>query len=262
MNFVTAIVLLVFLLYMLIGYKNGLFKSAMRMTITILAILVAYLAHPYISSFIIDSTNIDDYFAMRIETSLKDKEKERIEKELEEDGVINESTDEDVVDSYVAEEFAKEPTKSEQVGIIEELKVPMFLKEALIENNNNEMQKKLKTDGFYKYIAKYSSYIIASVLSFIILYILVQCTLSLLSVIIGAVLELPIINMVNRMGGLVLGFIEAILITWVLFLLMSIFVNTEFVQMVVKQIEDSVFLSYLYSNNMLLNVIIDMSKLL
>jgi len=57
------------------------------------------------------------------------------------------------------------------------------------------------------------------------------------------------------MGGVLLGLVQALAIIWSVFVLISLFGNTEFGMQLYDQISGNFILNYLYEHNLLLNTI-------
>lgn len=68
----------------------------------------------------------------------------------------------------------------------------------------------------------------------------------------SGLIHLPVIHGINKILGLLMGFLEAALLVWIFFAVLAHTQESGFTVMVMPKIEESVFLSYLYHHNLIL----------
>ncbi|MCF0127188.1 MAG: CvpA family protein [Pseudobutyrivibrio sp.] len=68
---------------------------------------------------------------------------------------------------------------------------------------------------------------------------------------IGAISKAPVLNGVNRLSGMAVGFVEGLLIIWITMYLAICFSTTTFGQFVIKNSTSSVVLNFLFENNLI-----------
>lgn len=96
--------------------------------------------------------------------------------------------------------------------------------------------------------------LLLDIISILIIFFIVKIALAIIAGILDKFTQLPIINQLNRLGGLLFGFIKGGIIIFVILALMvpitSIFPN-EFID---QSIEDSTVTKYLYDHNLILTI--------
>ncbi|MBE5945015.1 MAG: CvpA family protein [Lachnospiraceae bacterium] len=257
MNILTVIVIAVFIVFIIIGYARGLLRSVFKLVLAVLALVLAYFLTPMVAKLITDYTPIDNYINDKVYEGVENIARDKVEKELiEEFGEVKD----ELVDSLTAAALELEPSRNQQINIIQQLKLPQFMTDALISNNNDEVRAELDADGFYKYIAYYISYMVMNALSFLLTFTLIQILANIIYMALGVVSKLPIIGGIDRMAGLLFGGLEALLIVWVILILISTFANTEVGNNLYTQVNDSDFLTFLYKHNIFNDAITQISK--
>lgn len=155
---------------------------------------------------------------------------------------------------FADSEFDAE-VKTEQVQMIEGMKLPDNLKEMLLENNNAEAYSFLNVSGFYDYVGAYLANVIVSAMAYLITFLLVWTVLRVVLVACDIMAMLPVLHGVNKLAGAALGAAEAVILIWIAFLLVTIFCNGEIGQMIFGLIEENPFLTILYSKNVIMKIL-------
>lgn len=252
MSIFEIVVIGIFIVFSFLGYKRGFLRSVLKVLLTGLSLVLAYLLAPVVSALICQNTSLDDY--------IEDKVYDRIEDAVQEvikDGITDfvPNISEDNKDKLSELFMEIELTQGQQDDFINRLEVPEFVKKALKDNNNKATREEMGVDNFYGYLAAYVARMIINSLSFLITYILFALLAYLLFVLSAIASHLPVINGLNRLGGLALGIVEALIIVWIMMILVAIFINSDFGNAVYKQIEDSSFLGVLYEKNIFMKLI-------
>jgi len=98
--------------------------------------------------------------------------------------------------------------------------------------------------------------IIISVFCIVVIYILVKLALKLFEGVFTLIMKLPILNIVNRVGGMVCGMITAVVVLWILLALVVLFAGMDIFEPVNNAIQATSVLKYFYNNNLLMKLII------
>ena len=98
-----------------------------------------------------------------------------------------------------------------------------------------------------KYIIKGISFIAILILVLIIAYIITMLT--------NIVFNFPILNSVNKIGGIGLNVLRTIIKFWILFAIISFISTLPFMDEVIKQINGTNIVKFFYENNMLVSII-------
>lgn len=158
--------------------------------------------------------------------------------------------------------FEEEDTKTnEQVSYIEKLPVPQAIKDTLIENNNTDIYKTLAVENFKAYVSKYLASVVINAIAFVITFIIILILLWVICNALNLISKLPILNHINKTAGMLAGLIQGFIIIWILFLIITILGGTTLGQEALKMVEENEILSFIYSNNFLLNFITSAAKL-
>ena len=174
LSIAVAVYLIGMVLY---GHYKGFIKLAVSAVALIITFATIHVAMPQVTDFLKNNTKIYSSF----EQSMKDAMK------------LDENAD------------SEEP--SGQRSIIEGLELPKQLKDALLENNNNEVYKVLGVDTFTQYVASYLANSILNIVGFLVLFVVVFAALNILTVWLDLVARLPILSGINKIAGGLLGVI-------------------------------------------------------
>lgn len=154
--------------------------------------------------------------------------------------------------------FPPDAGNDEQKEWIAQLPLPEYLKEQLQNNNTQEMYQELLADSFGAYITKYLTEVILRIVSFLLSFVLSVILIQIILKVIDVMTELPVLSLLNRIGGGAAGLVRALLWIWVFFAILTIFGNTGWGSACLKEISGSPLLEYLYTHNLILNVIFRM----
>ncbi len=246
MNTLTIVVLIIFLIFMCLGFARGLVKSVFKIVLTALAMLLAYLLSPIISSLIVEYTDIDNTIRNKIYSTIEDKVEEKIRKEMS--GTIDQM--DGALANQLAEQYLEEePSRNTQIEFIQDMEIPEFLKTALIDNNHLEMKEEIGVTSFYDYVSTYLARMIVNAIGFMVTFLVLSLIFHVTLLLMNMVMKLPGLNMVNRIGGALFGFLEALLVVWVVFVIIDLIVGTKAGAQLIAQIDDSRILSVIYEKN-------------
>ena len=123
----------------------------------------------------------------------------------------------------------------------------------ILNSNENSQDINKAAESLTKYILKGISFVGILILVFIICYIL--------QMVLNLVFDLPLLNSVNRLGGIGLNVIKTLIKLWVLLAIISFISAIPIVKPVVDVINDSMLVKLLYDNNFLVAIIQGTMKL-
>lgn len=227
LSIAVAVYLIGMVLY---GHYKGFIKLAVSAAALIITFAVIHAAMPQVTNFLKNNTKIYSAFEEGMRDALK----------IEEGNEV------------------KDP--SEQRIMIEGLELPKQLKDALLENNNNEVYRALGVDTFAQYIASYLANSIINIIGFLILFVVIFAALNIITVWLDLVAKLPILSGMNKIAGAFLGGLEGLVFLWIICLFVTAFSGTEGGKALIQQIENSVFLSYIYDHNLLSSFVMAVVK--
>lgn len=215
------------------GARKGFLRMALSMGCTVLVLLIAVWLNPRIGDYIRSQEKLYG----KIEAGCAGFLEEQFWNEI-------------------PEEAGK--TTDLQQGLIEKLPIPEVFREKLAENNTSQIYELLRAENFKEYLAGALAYWICSAIAFAVTffaaYLLAQLILCALDLLTG----LPGISLVNTLGGMGLGLLQAVIILWVLFVVVTIFCNTDIGSYLLSLINGDTFLNSMYENNIIMKVLFSM----
>lgn len=232
MNSVSIIIAVAFFLCVLVGWAKGLFKSILSVAGLVASIVVAVYVAPHVSGYLEKETQTDEKIATYISEKLE------------------------------YSELGEDLSRSVQVSVINELPLPEGLKSDILDNNNSETYDLLEVSGVYDYIAKSVAVVILNAAVFLVLMLICRLLFFVISKKLGDLTKLPIVRSIDKIGGGCLGVIKGLIYIWLFFLLLSISSTLEWSRLVILQINDSPILKLLYDNNILLDIVGDLTKVI
>lgn len=140
-------------------------------------------------------------------------------------------------------------------SIINSLSLPQFLKSLLISNNNNVVYNILDATGIKDYIAGYISNIFINIISMILVAVGLIILFKLIIGMLDIITHLPVISTFNRLGGLIVGIGEGVLVVWILFILAVLFCSSDKLQWFYTDLPQSKVASVLFEKNILMYMI-------
>ncbi len=147
-------------------------------------------------------------------------------------------------------------TRVEQTQLIQNLPIPDFLKNLMLNYNNSEGYKKLNVNDFAGYTVQFFANIILNIIAFIVTLVVVQLMIWTVITALDIFSRLPIIHLINRLGGLAIGILQGLFAVWMFFLVIAIFSGTEIGMMLMNMIDQSTILKPMYESNMFLKIIV------
>ncbi|MGB8452678.1 MAG: CvpA family protein [Anaerocolumna sp.] len=151
---------------------------------------------------------------------------------------------------------------TDQVNFINKLPLPKIMKHTLIENNTKDVYTAMAVDNFKDYISESVARIIINAAVFLVIVLFITIGLALLCETLNIISKLPLINGLNKTAGLLAGLLHGIIVIWIGCIFLTILGSTEWGKTIFTLIEESTFLSTIYNNNMLLNFIMNLGKIL
>lgn len=230
MNWLVILVLLFLAAYIIRGYHNGFIKTVFSICAVFIAIVVASLGNNVLSGI------------------------------LQDNKTIYETINNKVTETMQIDTEAK--TASEQQSYIDSLPVPQKIKDALGENNNNKIYELMDANKFEDYISGYLTGVILKAISFVLLFVVTLILVRVLASALDIVSKLPVLNSINKLGGVAVGLLHGLVVLWVLCVVLTIYSGTGIGEKCFEAINDSVFLSIIYNNNLLLYFVVNVAQML
>lgn len=285
MNILTIIILAVILLSAVHGWKKGLVKKLAGIISMLLSCFLVSAALPYITEFIKTETPVYEYIVYQCESVLSGQnmshwitgekksgsvDRAEIKSLMEQYGMDSSMVDsmsDDELNQLIGQYFQgygsvdteygssdQKLTKIEQTKLIENLPVPEFLKELLINYNNSEGYSKLEVTDFTEYIVRFFANIILNIVATVVTFLIVQLVLWTGITALDLFSRLPLLNFINHIGGLAVGTVQGLCIVWLLFLIIYILSSIGNESVLMNMTQESTLLQPIYENNLFLKM--------
>lgn len=256
MNWLLILVLAIFVFYMYMGWKKGMICMVMSFVALIAAICITSAAAPKLSRYVMDNTKVYDTIRESTYKSLKERKMitGAIESAQEQSGIQDAGSM--TLDQIGAnlDDFIK--------NVARELPLPQSVQEKVesigignsVSNGVNDAAAKVE-DVITDFVATYITGMILSAGCYIIVFVVVYIVLYMLLKLVNGISRLPLINELNKGLGILFGLVKALLMVWIFFVVVTVLYNTEFAQAVMACVNDNTFLSWLYDNNIIMNIL-------
>ena len=157
---------------------------------------------------------------------------------------------------------AAEKLETETEGQKEEftnlgLSLPDSVMEGILEKTSGAADTFLEESGIYTQLAEGLANFVIEGISFMGALILAWLLLHIISELLGIVSHIPILKGINRFLGIFAGAIQGFLFVWIAFYVIALCSTGEIGKGLVSYIYESSFLTFLYENNLVLAVILN-----
>jgi len=221
MNLMLLAFLAIVLLCALLGYHRGLLKSALSAIGIVGAILLAY-----VRTFICEHTGIREEVRQRIELGLN-------ADQLDVQGSV----------------YGKE-------GYLENTDLPEIVKNYI--RSSDSIRKGQETLSEYvQDVVDYLTDMVVSGIAYITTVLLVALGLIIALALSNLVSVIPVVGGIDKTGGIVFGFAQSILIVWGLMLVITLFSAFSWGTDMMKMIDESKILTFVYKKNIFLKIVVD-----
>lgn len=230
MSALEIIVASIVVVFAIKGMKQGLVLTICSFVTLFLAVMITQVVTPQVSSAIGENQNIVSFMSEKVESVLFKNDND------------------------------KEDSKIDNEKQIEQLSIPEVLKKELKENDSKSKYEQLGATNFQEYASTYIAYSIINTITYIVVFIIVLSILKIITHALNLLTKLPVIHTLNKLGGLGVGALEGLIIVWIGFVALTMFCSTDIGTQILEQIEKSIWLSYLYDNNLFFNAVIHVTK--
>lgn len=245
-DFVLIMVLVIFAACFYVGSRKGLVRTVFGLFSSIVVLLAGTVISPVLSNQLRNNEKISNAISTRIEKSLEDYGKSDGKKDSNKKKNIKE-------------------TKKNKTISIDELYIPTNLlggnkaieeivSDILKNEHFTKAKKEIQKEVNHR-VAIYLTGIVINSGTFILVYFLLSVGLYILSKVFNIISKLPVLNELNRIGGGIAGLVKGLVIVWLIFTLMTVFIDKPFIQEGMRQINSNMFLKLIYKYNVITRVI-------
>lgn len=234
MNLLTVIVMLFLILFGLYGYQKGFVRLLASLTSFLLVAFLVYHINPYITDFLKENTPVYEVVTEKCQQLVS--------------GGTGEAPTSNVENQTEGDQDLE--------SIFKEIGLPAVLAQGLSESDAMGDIVDNGVESIRAVVVTYLADLFLSIISFvgtsIVVYILLRVTM----LVLGILTHLPIIHGINQIFGLVLGLSEGMIILWMGFLLITVFASSHTGAQLMRMIEESPVLLWLYDTNIALKLLI------
>lgn len=222
-NYLLIGILVLFLILVVRGYRKGFLRIAVYFAGIVFILLTVKSMSPSVSKYLMENTNAYTNIKEGITDNLKEKNS--------------------ILDNSIAEN---------QKLTIDSYDMPDLIKDRLNANNTIETYKTLLVVAFEEYVSSYLAKTAINALSFIGLFIVLWIVFRIVLHICDLISKIPVIKGLNKMLGALLGFAEALVLSWLFFFVVLVFMGNTFWGKIIGYVNDSFLLRLLFNSNILM----------
>ena len=127
-----------------------------------------------------------------------------------------------------------------------------LLIQGILPEADNEIYRMLFLSGFGELAEEYVYGFASRVLAWILTYAVVRILLRTLLISLELMVKVPGLSLLNRLMGGALGFLQQLLTIWLVFLILAVFSHTGWGETICQAVQSSMWMGYLYDNNLIL----------
>jgi uncharacterized membrane protein required for colicin V production len=216
-----VLILVIFAINVIKGWKNGLILSFFKMSSLIVAGIVAKICYPKLSEYIMENSTIlskvEEVIGRRVQVTY---------------------------DNSVAVS-----TMTGNTNIFEILKLPkgienLFMKSEMMREYSNQAMA-----GVYTYLSDILARMFIDFISMVIIFLVIRILLFIVGHILDGIATLPVLKQFNCLGGVIFGFLKGLLIVLIFLAVITPFTAMSHSGILVEGLEKSIVAKALYYNN-------------
>lgn len=219
-----------------LGFKRGLTGSLLKIVSFILALIIAFVLFKPVSNFIIDNTNWDETLEQSIRQIF-------IEETMQENNIQEQNKNTE--NTQVSNEQIQENEKTQSMPDV----MINYINEA-VENVGTEAK-----NAIVESTARNVATTIINIGVLIALFLVSRIVLIFIKGLTQLITKLPVIKQFDKLGGIIYGLLEALVIIYVILTILSLVSPLISNSGIIQAIENSFIGSVMYDNNLLLKLI-------
>ena len=183
-NWLLIIVATVFLVCIVVGYIRGFLKLGLSLLSTVLMIVIVAFLSPYVADALAKYTPVDDFIEERCVAAFMPEISQDQLADLDLSGTPLENLSQDQLQNLNDLDWDRlgikvqdilnvigEIPRDIQISEIENAPLPEFLKDQLMDNNNEASYNSLGVSSFPQYVAAFISGMVLNILSFLVTFV-------------------------------------------------------------------------------------------
>lgn len=241
MNWILLLVLLTLVLSVIHGYWKGFLRIVYSLVSWILVLVFVSWATPYIHQFLLERTEIYERVEAHCEETMRESAGEQTQEIIRQTG------------ERLGDGLGIQDTGLADLG----MRLPDSVVNGIMEKTAGAADEFLETNGVYTMAAQGMADFIVKGISFLLALIMAGILVHLIERVLGIVSHIPILKGVNRFLGLFAGGLHGLLLVWLAFYVIALCSAGEAGKVFTSYIYESPFLTFLYENNLVLTIIMN-----
>ena len=143
-----------------------------------------------------------------------------------------------------------------QTEMIQNMNLPDFLKNSLLENNNPVIYRLLDVDSLQAYISGFLANICVNIVSVLLVFVVVWLAVKFVLQALHIISKLPVLNFFNKTCGFAVGLLKGLCVTWLVCFVLTFFQCNASFEGFFTALNHSYFARLLYENNILMYFIL------
>lgn len=234
----------IFLILMFaVGYFRGFIRIAFSIIAMVVSVFLVNLLEPAVVNAV-EKTDIYKSVYKSVENSI--------------DGTIVEKMTGKEKEAYsnkqIQELLGTKLDQKQMQKLYNSIQLPSMVKQQITKTQNGEL-----TSGAVNILSEQLAAAITNmvlhVVVFILLFLIINAILRLIINLLDVVSRLPVINLINRTGGGILGLAEGILILWVVLLIVDLVASSGQNVALLQTIKENQILNWIYEKNILTSLL-------
>lgn len=252
MNIFLIAVLIILAAATLWGYWRGFVRIAFSLVALILTIVLVSWATPHITAYLKEHTTIYENLAQSCAEKIQDTAEKGIEDKI---GETTGAGDSENISEGVGTENSENiwsgtGGQGKESGIkLEDIPLPEVWAKQLIEELGTGVSENMEKSGVYRKVGEYIADWIIRGVAFFVALIVVAILLKVVVGLLDIIAKLPVLKGVNRLLGAVAGLAQGLLMVWLILFAVAMTCTSQFGMSMLKDINDSQFLTFLYEHN-------------
>ncbi len=245
MNWLLIVVLVLLVAGTIAGFAKGFAKTLYSLVATALIIVLTIVLCPFTVK------------ALKGADKLTNAVYEKVDAVINLDEAYEKAITKEKKDASSEEQTKELPENVDDV--LEKFGLPSVMRKAMTGSDDFKEYVKSSADDFArgklgsleKYVCEKLTNIIISALGFIITFAVVALFVFFLGKILGLISKIPGLKTIDKFLGGCAGFLEALLVVWIAFMIITLIASTSFGQTLLQQINSSSVLSFIYEHNLI-----------
>ncbi|MCT4618089.1 MAG: CvpA family protein [Marinisporobacter sp.] len=221
MSWMDVLILVILVINVIKGWKNGLILSFFKMSSLIVAGIVAKIYYPNLSQYIMANSTIlakvQEVIGQRVQVTYNN--------------------------SVAAS------TMTGNTNIFEILKLPKGIENLFMKSETMREYSNQAMEGVYTYLSDILARMFIDFISIVIIFFVIRILLFIIGYILDGIATLPVLKQFNCLGGVIFGFSKGLLIVLIFLAVITPFTAMSHSGILIEGLEKSILAKALYYNN-------------